>query len=287
MRSSGTQDSNQGLQDLTDKNAAGDNLAFFRDALDALAARGIGNRGLMAIGLIGQRDLPGVTLRWAQSILRWDLRPSLWSHVFLIAQPVEPGDDLAQVRILEVPLHDRTGRFPRPERNGVSESWLGVYANPLVDANAALLGVSMNGSEAEAVLAQASEPNRDRMRYDLWETLGIWQTYLWSAGARPNPLREGFPISASAFVEYAFESVELDLAPGASERHSAPEHLWNAAKWWHLTFEGLDHAIAGSYVLRDKGCALLAPDDVPEPQQPSPVPWPERTKHPRAQSSGG
>src|SRR2546427_10076820 len=101
-----------------------------------------------------------------------------------------------------VRLHDRTGRFPRPNRNAVSDGVLGLYRDPRVDANVALLAIGMDDKDADAVADQAEAPNRDRVRYDLWETLGVWQSYLWSGGTRPNPLREGFPICASAFVEF-------------------------------------------------------------------------------------
>src|SRR4051812_48855423 len=117
MRYSGTDEENPALRDWSADYASRDNIAFFRDVLATIGREA--NGGLMAIGLLGSRDLPGVTLRTAQSILRWDLRPSLWSHAFLVAQRVAPDDDVARVHVLDVPVHDRTGRFPRPERNGV------------------------------------------------------------------------------------------------------------------------------------------------------------------------
>lgn len=270
MRYSGTDEENPALKDWSADYASRDNLTFFREALAAIGREA--NGGLMAIGLVGSRDLPGVTLRQAQSVLRWDLRPSLWSHAFLIAQLVGPDDDVARVQVLEVPVHDRTGRFPRPERNGVSDGRLGLYGDRRVDANAALLVVRMNAEEVGRVAAQANAPNRDRARYDLWGTLGVWHSYVWSPGTRPNPLRDGVPIPASAFVEYTFESLRLDLAPGASERNSAPEHLWNAAKSWYPTFERLGHPIAGYYVVRDPGCAVLDADEIPEPPSTLDVP---------------
>jgi hypothetical protein len=90
----------------------------------------------------------------------------------------------------------------------------------------------------------------------------VWQTYLWSAGAAANPLREGFPIFSSSFVEYCYEAIGLDLSPGASERNSAPEHLWNAALWWQDTLGELDHGISGCCVLRDPYATLLDPGEL-------------------------
>ena len=269
-RYSGTDRSNPEVVDWTDRYREKDNLTFFADAAAALARDGRGNRGLAAIGLLGQRDLVGVTLRWAQAVLRWDLRPSLWSHAFLVVEPTDAAA-LGEARIREVPLVERTGAFPRPERNAVSDGRLNLYEDPRVDANVALLAIEMSAEDARKVTDQALNPNRDRIRYNLWEILGVWETYLWSADTKPNPLRQGFPICASAFIEYAFEAIALDLSPGASERNSAPEHLWNAAKWWYATFEKFGHPISGYYVMRDPGCAVLDASEAPDTgtQQPA------------------
>lgn len=275
MRYSGFTQSNPQVEDWTDLYATRDNMAFFADALRALAERRFGE-GLMFIGFLGQRDLPGVALRQAQSILRWDLRPSLWSHVFLLAEPAVP-ERAESAKILEVPIYSRQGRFPRPERNAVSESTLGVYGDSDLDANVALLAVSMKSEEAAAVAERAFSYNVDRLRYDLWAALGAWQMYIWSAGQASNPLREGFPVAASAYVEMAFEAINLDLTPGASERNSSPEHIWATAKWWNKPLaEAEGRALAGLYVLRDKGCSLLDSDwgATPLGDRPPPLPDP-------------
>jgi hypothetical protein len=259
IRNSG-QARNADVVDWTEDYAGKDNNAFFASALAALKKAKVGNGGLMTIGLVGQRDLPGVTLRRAQAALRWDLRPSLWSHAFLVADKAT-GDDVADVPLREVTLHSRTGEFPEPAYNAVTIGRLGLYGKPDVDANVALLAIKMTEEQAAEVAARAiDDPNLDRQRYDFWETLGVWAGYLWASGVRPNPLREGFPIFSSAFVEYCFEAIRLDLSPGASERNSAPEHIWNGAVWWQDTFSEFDHPIVGYYCLRDPGCSLRDPE---------------------------
>lgn len=262
MRHSRSKDRNKAVVDWSEGYKKKDNLEFFKDALTALSKDKAGNSGLMTIGLLGQRDIPGHTLRTAQSVLRWDARPSLWSHVFLISDPVNPGfRNLGETPIREVTLHARSGMFPKPEDNGVHSGVLGLYRNPKVDANVALLAVRMSDKDARNVSARAHNPNVDRVRFDLWEMLGVWEGYLWSHGARPNPLREGVPIPSSSYVEMAFEAIQLDLTPGSSERNSAPEHIWNAAVWWHEALKSAKHEIRGYYVLRDKGASLLSTDD--------------------------
>jgi hypothetical protein len=254
IRHSRSTEPNSRIQSWTKQYLHKSNMPFFTDALAAFAKDGRGNGGQMVIGLVGSRDLPGVTLRRAQSILRWDMRPSLWSTAFLIAEPAR--QKIAATKLLGVSLHPRTGIFPRPERNGVSEGTLALYADRNLDANVALLAISMNADEVAKVSLKAGDPNLDRVRYNLWDTLGVWQAFLWSFGQRPNPLREGFPIASSSFVEYCFEAINLDLTPGASERNSAPEHIWNAAKWWQNAYSAQNREITGYYVLRDEGCSL-------------------------------
>ena len=262
MRHSRSTTKNPQVEDWTTSFRDKGNLEFFGAALDAFRRKDVGNGGLMTIGLLGQRDIPGYTLRTAQSVLRWDARPSLWSHAFLLAARVGPEPDaLARAPLWEVTLHSREGKFPLPEQNGVGEVLLRVYQDPKVDANAAILAVQMNHDDADRVRRRATDHNVDRIRYNLWETLGIWQGYLWAQGARPNPLREGVPIFSSSYVEMAFEAINLDIAPGASERNSAPEHIWNAAVWWHEAFARERHPVSGYCVLRDKGCSIVSTDE--------------------------
>ena len=120
----------------------------------------------------------------------------------------------------------------------------------------------MDADEAKRVTARATDsPNLERLRYDLFETLGFWQAFLWTRGT-PNPLEQGVPNHSSAMVEYCFEEIQLDLTPGANDRNSAPEHLWNGARWWSEAFGEFDRPIAGRYVIRDQHCAVLGPGEL-------------------------
>ena len=247
-----------------------DNLDFFLDAFRRLAeqdtgeaTKGVGNGGMMTIGLVGERDLIGVTLRRAQEVVRWDRRPSKWSHAFLIAGPApKTRDELANLKVLEVTMNPRSGSVPDPNSNGLTIGRLGNYASPLVTANVALLAVKMNDEEAGLVEYRARRPNRDRIRYSMWDSLSVWQGYYWAQGGQPNPLAEGFPIFSSSYVEYAFEAIDLDVTPSASERNSAPEHIWNSVRYWHDNLDDLGHPVYGYAVIRDPGCAVLYQNEV-------------------------
>ena len=249
LRHSQSETQNPDVIDWTDSHAAGDNAAFFRDAIADLSE----HDGLGLIGLVGSSDLPGVAMRRAQSILRWDRRPSLWSHAFLC---VGGG------AIREVALHSRAGHFPEPADNAITPATLEHYGNRQLDPNLALLAVKMDAEEARRVTARATDsPNLERLRYDLFETLGFWQAFLWTRGT-PNPLEQGVPNHSSSMVEYCFEEIQLDLTPGANDRNSAPEHLWNGARWWSDAFGEFDRPITGRYLLRDQRCAVLGPGEL-------------------------
>jgi hypothetical protein len=252
---------NEEVEDWSDRYRDADNLRFFADGLDWLEAREFGHGGLAVIGLVGHRDLPGVALRRAQSILRWDRRPSLWSHAFLIVQGRD-GGDAGALAIREVTLHSRAGAFPEPAHNAVTSATLGHYASPRLDPNVALLAVRTTADEAAAIASRATERvNLERLRYDLWETLGIWQGYLWTRGT-PNPLEQGVPMFSSGLIEYCYEEIALDLTPGTGERNSAPEHIWNGARWWTDAFGDFERPIRGCAVLRDRHCAVLDADEL-------------------------
>jgi hypothetical protein len=248
LRHSQSDKQNPNVIDWTEKYAATDNATFFADAIADLSE----DDGLGLIGLVGSSDLPGVALRRAQSILRWDRRPSLWSHAFLC---VGGG------AIREVALHSRAGLFPEPADNAITPAALSHYGNPKLDPNVALLAVRMDAEEAGRVAARATEtPNLERLRYDLFEALGFWQAFLWTRGTA-NPLEQGIPMAASALIEYCFEAIQLDLTPGANDRNSAPEHLWNSARWWTDAFGEFGRGISGRAVIRDRYCRVLGPGE--------------------------
>lgn len=259
LRHSQSDIENSDVVDWTDRYAGADNPAFFADAIRSLGEEdGFGHGGIAVIGLVGSCDLPGVALRRAQSILRWDRRPSLWSHAFLIVEALAESGDAA---LREVVLHSRSGAFPEPADNAITAGTLADYASPRVDPNVALLAVRMDAGEAAAVASRAAgRQNLERLRYDLFETLGYWQAYLWTRGT-PNPLEQGVPMFSSSLVEYCFEEIRLDLTPGANDRNSAPEHLWNGARWWSEAFGEFNRPIHGRFVIRDTHCAVLGPGE--------------------------
>ncbi len=259
-----TASANAKLKDVTRSYLNQSNSAFFRNALTELRQKSP-DEGQVFIGFIGSRDLPGVTLRRAQAILRWDIRPSLWSHAFIFTSASEGRAGRSDNPfVYHVPFHTRSDQFPEPQKNAVIRSQLDIFEDESRDANVALVSVSLGADDVAKITRRCKDPNLDRIRYNFWDTLAVWQSYFWSFGLRPNPLRDGCPIPSASFIEYCFEALAIDITPGASERNSAPEHLWNAAKFWYEAYAEKKYLITGRYVLRDMGCSVLSTDEPPK-----------------------
>jgi hypothetical protein len=77
------------------------------------------------------------------------------------------------------------------------------------------------------------DPNRDRLRYRLWEWLGVWANYTYAPAATANPIATGIPLPAAALCEYAYEAAGLDLTPGATAPNACPELLWTTLLYWY------------------------------------------------------
>lgn len=246
------------------------NTSFFKEALLTMREFDSGD-GSCAIGLIGSSDLPGICLRQAQSVLRDDRRPSYWSHAFLLTSAWDGTSSINQLPIAEVPFFSRNGQFPEPADNAVIRSTtLGHYLDRRVDPNVALFAVTrpqgnnvkpLTTENIDIIKAAVADPNLDRGRFDFWHNLGVWQQYFWSGQQLPNPMLTAQPMPATAFLEMLFEQIGIDLTPSASERNSAPEHLWTSMRWWlqHPVQEqrGPGGAVVtGCYAIRDQGAAV-------------------------------
>lgn len=247
------------------------NTTFFTEALRFMQERNAGN-GAHAIVLIGSSDLPGICLRRAQSVLRLDQRPSYWSHALVITEPWDGKTAVRNLPIAEVPFFPRNGEFPEPANNAViRNTTLGHYLDRKRDPNVALFSVTrlidgvrepLSASEHDILSHAVADPNLDRARYDLWTELGVWKQYFWSGEQLPNPTLSGQAIASTSFIEMLYEQIGIDLTPAASERNSAPEHLWTSMRWWLQPevqeHRGVDSAVvAGCYAIRDQGAAVL------------------------------
>ncbi len=221
------------------------NLEFFAAARKQLPRK---HSFLGAIGLVGGSSLVSSTLENAQAVLRWDHRPSHWSHCFLLSKEAEK---IENTRLWECSLEPDSLGDLRPERNAVVVRKLDAYADAQRFPNVGLISFQLTSKDVEALLERAREPNVDRLRFPLWDLAGRWISYVWGGGAVANPLSEGLRMPAAGYVEMAYEAAGIDLTPGASERNSSPEHLWQTAKWWTAPFEDLGKPLFLQFCIRE------------------------------------
>ena len=142
--------------------------------------------GSALIGLVGSCDLPGVAVRRAQSILRWDRRPSLWSHAFLL---VGGGERSARSRCTRAPATSPSRPTTRSRRRRSRTTRARAWTRT---SRCSAVRMERRGGRRASSSARPSNPNLERLRYDLFETLGFWQAFLWTRGT-PNPLEQGVP----------------------------------------------------------------------------------------------
>jgi hypothetical protein len=185
--------------------------------------------------LVGGNSPKDIAVRNAQSIHRWDQLPSYWSHSALILRwPRNARPE--QVLGLECALLPRDPREQVPERNGVTPFVLSDYLDEARYPNIAFVTGKPPehrvGSRSREALEVAVEPNRDRGRYPFWAWLGAWQAYCHGSPRSTNPLLEGWPLPATAFCEYVFQALGVDITPGGSNPGSSPETLWASALRW-------------------------------------------------------
>lgn len=224
---------------------AKDHAAFFGKAMAASGA----NRGDLALLLVGGRDLRSIALRRAQAALRFDRRPSLWSHVALLCEldPKQPE----RSRGVEVTLDPIDTTLQCPERNGVTEFQLARYLDVARYANVAFVHARFPTEPAaggrQRKRASAAQPSAgpraqiverlcapltDAQRYPLWNALATWARYVYTPELVPNPLLENVFMPSAALCEFGFEAALIDLTPGAAANNSCPELIWSTVTHW-------------------------------------------------------
>lgn len=251
--------SDQGVKPTTLLNNKSSNRAFFEAVGEATGAPGL--RG--ALLLIGGNDWRSLALRRSQAPLRFDRRASLWSHVALIAQ--WDAENVGESVGLEVSLEPLSGAEQAPERNGVTGFKLSRYFDTAQYPNVALVAIDL-GKAAEGkqrkdtLLNAACNPCRDRERYPLWNGLSTWARYAYAPELLQSPLMDGVAMPCAAFCEYAFESVGVDLTPGATGNNACPEVLWATVNHWQARMKD-QVSFHASMLFRDPGAA--SPDALP------------------------
>jgi len=210
------------------------------------------------VGLAGGSDPASIAVRHAQSFLRFDRRPSYFSHVFLFTGQ---GDGILECRVV--------GADPtRPETLGIARDRARRYASDEDWPNKAVIGFTFlpsRGGQAPAerqakVLAAAKDSKAVRERYDLWKMVAGWQPYLFEPNRTANPLAERMPHPGAAYVRWALSAAGVEAAPSALDEFDAPEHFWASAYYWHRQYADPSVGVNVTLVrdIRDKAGAVSA-----------------------------
>lgn len=231
--------------------------------------------GVLLVGGVSPRDL---AVRQAQAELRLDRLPSYWSHAALIFD-WKDGAKLDAIVGAEVTLDPRTPDKQVPERNGVTLFRLADYADRTRYPNLAfgtICDLRRKGLKDDIQKA-ALNPNRDRLRYRLWDWLAVWASYTYAPTTTANPIATGIPLPGAALCEYAYEAAGLDLTPGATAPNACPELLWTSVLRWHHRVEARVGTIkAWSVVRKDeaptrKPLSITLEDDFGDATRKSPT----------------
>jgi hypothetical protein len=234
--------------------------------------------GVLCVGLLGEFGYIGYGLRRAQATLRIDRQPSYWSHAFLVgtalsAAPNAYGSRRTAPWLYEVSFTPdravsavafRSGASPRSSADFVATRFRQL--EPPAAPNIAIIALALTEDERERVLARAIRPEMESTRYDLGLLRARWFRYLVDPVAEANPLAEGVAMPSAAYVQLAYDAAGVDLSPGAMQRNTAPEHIWQLVRRLYRDAEliGADgkrapRVVAGWYCVRDRS-ALPAPE---------------------------
>jgi hypothetical protein len=207
-------------------------------------------RGLL---LLGGCTLAHFRIRVAQSHLRHDLLPSLWSHLGILEKGM----------LTSAPLDQEGDTSEVPLNNGIRECPIDVLDNPEALPNIAIIQFS-DTSMSEYI----EQVRNQRAIIDLPSLIVTWLGFVWGVRGEGNPLLNGHGLPAAAFAETAYGMAGIDLTPGLSTTGSCPEAIWQAAKWWQSFYKeaartqvGAAKSVIphGSYCVRQPAAAAVDP----------------------------
>lgn len=210
--------------------------------------------------LLGGTSLVDFRLRFAQSQLRSDLTPSYWSLAGLLS---------ADGSIQTVPLQ-KVDPSDVPKTNAVRTQTLADFDDPADWPNIAVLRFVDNWGVIDRFGDRVAER---RTIVDLPDLLLHWLGYAWATNDGVNPLVDGHGIPSAVFVHAAYSLAGIELTPGLASSASCPEAIWQAVKWWHDYYAGVEKlgsaveagpvVPVGHYGLRQRSAAVRLPPDAP------------------------
>ncbi len=206
----------------------------------------------LAIILIGGRTSLDLSLRFAQSMARYDRSPSSWSEVALLVRQRGKrrthrcyGMHLPAVQ--EPMAFDGDRRLLRNVptwNNGVQDRVDQAIDNPVNYPNIGVFGFSE--ARLEAIRHRCGTGNLAKAAGEVIEnycrradvisgaeSAWRWLGYAWGIRGQHNPLSEGLGLPSAMFVESVLSALGVDLTPGLASHSSCPEAIWQTFCWWH------------------------------------------------------
>jgi hypothetical protein len=225
-----------------------DSVKFFTSVFRDLDKRAIPVEAPVLL-LVGGRDWRSLAIRSAQAFMRMDQQPSFWSHAAVILER-NLGKPEASLGT-EASFVPEDPDLHVPERNGVTPFHLKRYCD--LDAYPELAVIAFRQPtrkgqvewSPEAGVSAALSPNRERVRFPLWDHLGAWGRFLHDPMGAPNPLSQNIPLPSASYCAYVFEAAGLHLTPNATAPQTCPELFWATALFWAegLSAEGVETLI--------------------------------------------
>lgn len=178
------------------------------------------------IVLLGGSDTTSFRIRVAQSHLRSDMLPSLWSHT-LVLQVAEGGT--ANATAIYVPLSQPDGvEFP-VRTNGVVARPFADFDDPDIYRNVSLIALPVPQRD---ILIQLERFTKSRPVFDTLEYVLRWLAFVWGAARTTNPLHDNYGLPTACMLDAICSAAGYDLTPGLESRSSCPEAISIAVLHW-------------------------------------------------------
>lgn len=241
------------------------NLAWGERAVRAMGTGG--QQDWSYVVLLGGSDVMSFRLRVAQSHLRSDMLPSLWSEALLV---VLADDSVARADAIHVPLLQPDGPGFATRSNGVVRRALADFDDPARFPNVALIALPVSQAK---LLERVELFRKSRSTLDALEHVLRWLAYAWGTAGTPNPLHDNFGLPSACMLETVCAGASFDLTPGLQARASCPEAIWVAARYWQDYYQEFSKVAPTGRFFTPHQYAITLPSD-----EPAPAPQPARKR---------
>ena len=182
-----------------------------------------------AVGLVGGTSWIHRAICEAQELVTPDKKPSLWAHAFLFTGKKSDGHDW----IVESDITVELSRMRVV--NGAQENRIDKYYGTEKALHCAVLDFGLSNQDADKVVQKALDMVTQKIMYPISGLFGTLFAYLFGTEKWRNLWNTRDALYCSAFVQEAYLSAGIDLAPDVATTHTGPEHLWQT-KVPHKTY---------------------------------------------------